>query len=79
MLRCERLGLRMLAHRLTNRTDLLKQDLERRLQLVKAPTKPGENKDRQEAKPGEELRVPDELDYWGQTLWNRTQGCETGG
>ncbi|SIO09165.1 Tetratricopeptide repeat-containing protein [Singulisphaera sp. GP187] len=64
------LALRMLGHRLTNRTDLLKQDLEHALKFVETPKKPGENENEggQGAKLGGDFRARDGFDDWRQNL-----------
>lgn len=66
--RMRSLALRMLAHRLTNRTELLKQDVEQAQKLIEAPKKPGENEERQAARLGEGFQDPDGLDVWRQEL-----------
>ncbi len=61
------LALRMLGHRLTNRTELLKQDVERALKLVETPKK-AENKGGLGALIGRVFRGSDRQDYWKQNL-----------
>ena len=62
------LALRMLGHRLTYRTELLKEDVGRALKLVETPKPQGENKDGRGAEIGGGPRDSDARDVWRQNL-----------
>jgi tetratricopeptide (TPR) repeat protein len=66
--RMRSLGLRMLGHRLTGRSELLKQDVEQALKLVEAPKQRGEKPGGLFAALAGAFRGPDEKEYWKQTL-----------
>ncbi len=62
------LALRMLGHRLTDRTALLKQDVELAQKLVETPKKQGEKPGGLFARFAEVFRGSDGQDYWKQSL-----------
>ncbi|MDR3622696.1 MAG: hypothetical protein P4L85_25310 [Paludisphaera borealis] len=66
--RMRSLALRMLGHRLTGRTELLKQDVEQALKIVEAPKQQGEKPRGLFAALAGAFRGYDEKEYWRQAL-----------